>query len=281
MEYGGDHGCQYEKQHKEREGPLQAECGAGRALFLPAAPDGKDEGDRDDRQRPCHFYDCGCFQRVAPVDPVPCRCCCSDGRGVVDGCAGEQAESFVAQSQSSAERREDQCGRHVEQEDDGDGLRHFLIRCVDDRRSCCDGAPAADRGTYAYKDGVVGTEFQRFIQDKCDDQRSGDGGDNDGKRLLSLSQDLCQIHAETEEDDSSLQDLFGCVVDPGCKRLLLREDQSDDHPGQDREYRAADDRNQLAGEPGGNSDDQAEQKPCAVFLKEIHSVYPPCVYIWE
>ena len=112
---------------------------------------------------------------------------------------------------------------------------------------------------------LYGAQSQRFIQDECDDQRGGDGGDDDGQGLFPFRQDLGQVHAEAEEDDGCLQDLFGCIVDAGREGLLFCQDEGDDHPRQDGEDRPADDRDGLPGKPGGNGDDQAEQESGAVF----------------
>ena len=160
LEYCGHDGCQHEKEYKERKSFFQAEGRACRIFRLLPAPDGKDQCDRNDRKGSCHFYDCSGFQRIASVDPVPCSRGGRNRRSIV---AGEQAEALIAQAKHGSQCGEDEGSEHIEQEDDRDGLCHFLVGGLYYRSCSCDGAPAADRRTDSYQYRVVCTQFQRFV----------------------------------------------------------------------------------------------------------------------
>ncbi len=71
----------------------------------------------------------------------------SDGRSVVDGCPGKDAERSprsLVKAQELAKDWEEDGGQDVEKEDNRDGLGYFVVVSVDNRGGSGDGAAPAD-----------------------------------------------------------------------------------------------------------------------------------------
>ena len=75
---------------------------------------------------------------------VPGRGSGRDGRGIIHRRAGKESEALVSQTQQAAQGGEQEGGRHIEQEDDRDGLGDLLVVRADDRGGGRDGGAAAD-----------------------------------------------------------------------------------------------------------------------------------------
>ena len=286
---GRDHGREQEVEDEHREDLLEIHL---RAVGLGAfrAHEGEHERDRDDGERARELDGHGLVERLAaePVERVPCGGRSCDGRRVVDGRTGEDAERLAVRGREAkqrAERGEEDGGEHIEEENDGDRLRDFLIVRVDDGRGRRDGRAAADRRADAHERRDLAGDVQQLVQQPRHDERRRDRHEDDRQRLLAGLPDDGQVHAEAEQDDGVLQHLFRHERDAGLRRALVVPEQRDDHAGEDAEHRAADDRKPLPEQPAGHGHDEAHEDAFPVFLNEVHSgsriPFSPCVVCRE
>lgn len=184
----------------------------------------------------------GLVERLAAesVERVPCGGRSCDGRRVVDGRAGEDAERLAVRGREAkqrAERGEEDGREHVEEENDGDRLRDFLIVRVDDGCGRRDGRTAADRRADTHERRDLAGDVQQLVQQPRHDERRRDRHEDDRQRLLAGLPDDGQVHAEAEQDDGVLQYLFRHEGDAGLRRALVVPEQSNDHAGEDAEHR--------------------------------------------
>ena len=139
------------------------------------------------------------------MNGVPNRSGSRDGRRVVDGGSGKEAEAVVGQVQQPSQRREDQRSCDVEQEDDGDRLRNLLVARVDHRRGCSDSRTPADGGANTDEHGGVGRNLHHFIQDKRHEQRGRNRRKYDRQGSEPRRNDHRKIHPEAQQDHRELQ----------------------------------------------------------------------------
>lgn len=141
-------GSQHEEQEEEGEHPPEREASLPRAACPPGpggAPESQRKGDGDDGQSAGELDNGGGIQGVGPgVHSVPGRGSGRDGRGIIHRRAGKESEALVSQTQQAAQGGEQEGGRHIEQEDDRDGLGDLLVVRADDRGGGRDGGAAAD-----------------------------------------------------------------------------------------------------------------------------------------
>ena len=272
--HGRDHGREQEVEDEHREDLLEIHF---RAVGLGAlrAHEGEHERDRNDGERARELDGHGLVERLAAesVERVPCGGRSCDGRRVVDGRAGEDAERLAVcgrEAKQRAERGEEDGREHVEEENDGDRLRDFLIVRVDDGRGRCDGRTAADRRADTHERRDLAGNVQQLVQQPCHDERRRDRHEDDWQRLLAGLPDDGQVHAEAEQDDGVLQHFFRHERDAGLRRRLVAPEQRDDHTGENAEHRAADDRKFLPEQPAGHGHDEAHKDAFPVFLKKVH-----------
>ena len=287
-EHGGDDARQYKEQDEEREDLLDVKrtCGSagalarlGGALGLTDLPKREEQRDGDDRKCAGELDDGGMIQRIgARVHAVPGSCGGGDGRRVVHSRAGEQAKALVAHAEHGAERGENQCSDDVEEEDDADGLGDLLVVRIDDRRSGGNCGAAADRGAHTHERRDLLGDVQRAAQHERDDQRRGDGRDDDGQGAGAHLGDFAQVEAEAQQDHRVLQDLLRRVLDARRGRLhhagAATQHQAERHADEDGEHRTADDLELLAEQPCRHRDDQCERDAAPQILeilKELHA----------
>lgn len=272
---GRDHGREQEVEDEHREDLFEIHfCAVG--LGALRAHEGEHERDRNDGERARELDGHGLVERLAAeaVERVPCGGRSCDGRRVVDGRAGEDAERLAVcgrEAKQRAERGEEDGREHVEEENDGDRLCDFLIVRVDDGCGRRDGRTAADRRADAHERRDLARNVQQLVQQPRHDERRRDRHEDDRQRLLAGLPDDGQVHAEAEQDDGVLQYLFRHEGDAGLRRGLVVPEQSDDHAGEDAEHRAADDREPLPEQPAGHGHDEADEDAFPVFLNEVHS----------
>ena len=162
-------------------------------------PEGEHKRDGDDGERARKLDHRGALQHVGTrMHAVPGACRRRHRRGVVDSRARKQAKALVREAQHAAERGENQRCDNVEQEDDRDSLRDFLIVGIDNRSRCGNSRTAANGGAHAHKRRDLRGNAHDAAQDKCNDERRRDGHDNDGQRLRALGQNLGEIHAKAQ-----------------------------------------------------------------------------------
>lgn len=287
--HGRDHGREQEVEDEHREDLLEIHL---RTVGLGAlrAHEGEHERDRDDGERARELDGHGLVERLAaePVERVPRGGRGRDGRRVVDGRAGEDAERLAVrgrEAEQRAERGEEDGREHIEEENDGDRLRDFLIIRVDDGRGRRDGRAAADRRADTHERRDLAGDVHQLVQQPRHDERRRDRHEDDRQRLLAGLPDDGQVHAEAEQDDGVLQHLFRHERDAGLRRRLVAPEQGEDHAGEDAEHRTADDRKPLPEQPAGHGHDEAHEDAFPVFLNEVHSgsriPFSPCVVCRE
>ncbi len=193
-----------------------------------------------------------------------------DRRGVVDSGAGKQPESLVAHAQKPAEGGEEQGRQNIKQENHRDGLGDFLVVGADDRGRGRNGRPAADGGAYAYQNGNVVGHGKALAQDKGNQQGDGDGGADNGQGQQPHLCDFRQVQAKAQQDDRILQDFFRGEGDAGLQTFPASQNQGGNHPRQNGEYRAADDREQVSQKPAGHRQQQADQQAGKCFFDTFH-----------
>ena len=219
------------------------------------------------------------IQRIgARVHAVPGSCGGGDGRRVVHSRAGEQAEALVAHAEHGAERGENQCSDDVEEEDDADGLGDLLVVRIDDRRSGGNCGAAADRGAHTHERRDLLGDMQRAAQHERNDQRRGDGRDDDGQGAGANLGDFAQVEAEAQQDHRVLQDLLRRVLDARGSGLghvgATAKHQAERHADEDGEDRPADDLELLTEQPCRHRDDQCEcdaTPQVLEILEELHA----------
>lgn len=273
--HGRDHGREQEVEDEHREDLLEIHF---RAVGLGAlrAHEGEHERDRDDGQCARELDGHGLVERLTaePIERVPRGGCRRDGRRVVDGRAGEDAERLAVRGRKAeqrAERGEEDGGEHIEEENDRDRLRDFFVVGIDDGGGRGDGRAAADRRADAHERRDLAGDVHQLVQEPRHDERRRDRHDDDRQRLLAGLPDDGQVHAEAEQDDGVLQHFFRHERDAGLRRRLVAPEQRDDHTGEDAEHRAADDREFLPEQPAGHGHDEAHKDAFPVFLNEVHS----------
>ena len=272
--HGRDHGREQEVEDEHREDLLEIHL---RAVGLGAlrAHESEHERDRDDGQRARELNGHGLVKRLAaePIERVPRGGCRRDGRRVVDGRAGEDAERLAVhgrEAEQRAERGEEDGGEHIEEENDRDRLRDLLVVGINDGGGRGNGRAAADRRADTHERRDLAGDVHQFVQQPRHDERRRDRHDDDRQRLLAGLPDDGQVHAEAEQDDGVLQHFFRHERDAGLRRRLVAPEQRDDHTGEDAEHRAADDRKFLPEQPAGRGHDEAHEDAASVFLKKVH-----------
>jgi len=105
-------------------------------------------------------------------------------------------------------------------------------------------------------------DVQRAAQHKRDDQRRGDGRDDDGQGASAHLGDFAQVEAEAQQDHRVLQDLLRRVLDARRGRLhhvgAVAKHQAERHADEDGEHRAAHHGQRLAEKPAGKGDGRAQ-----------------------
>lgn len=220
----GDDGGEQEEEDEEREdfGEVEGISACLVLLFgLMSTVEGEHEGDGQDGQRAGEFDDgCDVQRIVSGVHAVPGRGCRGDRGRVVDRRTGKQAEAVLGQTERLTEGWENQSGEDVKEEDDRDGLRDLLVVGLDDRRGGCDGRTAADGRADTDQRGDVAGNVQDTAQDKGDNERNRDGGDDDGQGLGADVGDIGQVQSESEQNDRVLQDFLEVKPIPSAARPL-------------------------------------------------------------
>ena len=172
-------------------------------------PEGEYKRDGDDGERTCELDHGGALQHVgARMHAVPSACSRRHRRSVVDSRARKETKTFVREAQHAAKRGENQRRDNVEQEDDRDSLRDFLIVGIDNRSRCGNSRTAANGGAHSHKRRDLRGNAHDAAQDKCNDERRRDGHDDNGQGLRALGQNLREIHAKAQQDHGILKNLL-------------------------------------------------------------------------
>ena len=110
-------------------------------------------------------------------------------------------------------------------------------------------------------------------------QGSGNCRYNNRQGLPARLKDYLQIQPESQQDYGVLEYLLRSILDAALQCGLVLNHQRNYHARDNRDHRAADNRELLAQQPGGHSNAQACQHALPVFLNKIH-VYPP-LYLYS
>lgn len=112
---------------------------------------------------------------------------------------------------------------------------------------------AADRGAHTHERRDLLGDVQRAAQHERDDQRRGDGREDDGQGASAHLGDFAQVEAEAQQDHRVLQDLLRRVLDARRGRLhhvgAVAKHQAERHADEDGEDRPADDLELLTEQP--------------------------------
>lgn len=274
----GDDGGQDKEEDEEGEDLLDVKGTAGSTaapLGLPGAPEGQYQRDGDDGQGAGKLDDGGVFQHraVGAVEGVPGGSRRRDGGCVVNGRSGEEAEALVAHTHGAAQSGEKQGCQDIEEENDGDGLGDLLVVRTNNGSGGSDGGAAADGGSHAHQHGDIAGDLHPLAQQERDHQGHGDGGADNGQGLGTHLGDLRKVQTKAQEDHCILQDLLGGESNARLIAGAIPQDQGHHHTHEDREDRAADDRECVSQQPAGDSQDQTQQQTRAGFFPKLHVIF--------
>lgn len=271
---GCNHRSDYEIQKEHRKCPLQAKIVFTGVGGFAGAVDGQTQSDWDDRQGSGEFYRYGFVQGFGAQVPHAVPGCggCSNRGGVVDCRSRENAEGFAAvgvEADGSAQHREEDGSHHVEKEDDGNRLSHLFVVGIDDRCGGSDGRSATDGGTHAHQGGNVSRNVHCFVEHPRQNQRGGDGADDNRKGLSAGAKNHAQVHAEAQQHYRRLQDVLGGEFNSLLRFSLVLPEQGDDHAQQDCDYRASHHRKLFPDEPCRQCQQEADRKARGFFFNRV------------